>query len=165
MRQTQTASNTQPATEANAKTSRAATTGGPDVPRSSGERGTPAEARAMLQQAVEHYNFVGRKQALADFNEKKAPFGDRDLYVASIGPDHLIVANGGFPSLVGTSADGWRDADGKPVGKESWEIANSKGEGSIQYRWTNPVSHKMEPKVLYFQKVGEDVCGVGAYNP
>src|SRR5574337_704103 len=31
------------------------------------ERGTPDEAKAMLQKAVEHYNAVGREQALADF--------------------------------------------------------------------------------------------------
>ena len=58
------------------------------------ERGTPAEAKAMLQKAVAHYKEVGRKQALADFNAKKPPFGDRDLYVFCIGPDLTIVANG-----------------------------------------------------------------------
>src|SRR5262249_50633554 len=46
-----------------------------------GERGTPAEAKAMLEKAVEHYKSVGRTQAFADFNAKKAPFFDRDLYV------------------------------------------------------------------------------------
>ena len=147
----------QPQTPSNA-TSRTTT-----VPKSSGERGTTAEAKAMLQQAVAHYQEVGRKQALADFTGKKPPFVDRDLYVACIGPDHIIVANGGFPSLVGTSTDGWLDADGKSLGKASWEAA-SKGEGSVEYRWYNPVFHKLEPKVFFVQKVGDDLCGVGAYN-
>jgi hypothetical protein len=62
------------------------------------DRGTPPEAKAMLQKALEHYKSVGRKQALADFTAKKAPFGDRDLYVVCIGPDHTMVANGGFPA-------------------------------------------------------------------
>jgi cytochrome c len=143
----------------------------PNVPVSksaetkSGERGTPEEAKAMLQKAVDHYNDVGRKQALADFNAKKAPFGDRDLYVACIGPDHLIVANGGFPSLVGTSADAWKDADGRSLGKAAWDALSSKREGSVAYQWYNPVTRKLEPKVLFVQKAGDDVCGVGAYNP
>ena len=127
------------------------------------ERGTPAEAKAMLQKAVEHYNAVGRKQALADFTSKKAPFFERDLYVACIGSDQNIIANGGFPSLVGKSADEWKDVDGKPLGKAAWEAAS--GNGSVEYRWYNPVSNKVEPKVFFVQKVGEDVCGVGAYNP
>jgi len=128
-------------------------------------RGTPAEAEAMLRQAIAHYNSVGRKQALADFTAKKSPFADRDLYVACIGSDHLVTANGGYPSLVGSSADAWKDADHKPLGTRIWDVALSKGEGSVEYRWYNPVSGKIEPKVFFIQKVGDDACGVGAYNP
>jgi hypothetical protein len=128
------------------------------------DRGTPAEAKAMLQKAVAHYQQVGRKQALADFNAKKAPFGDRDLYVACIGPDHTIVANGGFPQYVGASADAIKDAEGKSVGQQGWEVATSKGEGAVRYRWINPVTRKLEPKITFFAKAGSDVCGVGAYN-
>src|SRR5437867_4182358 len=103
------------------------------------ERGTPAEAKAMLRQAADHYNSVGRKQALEDFNTKKSPFGDRDLYVVCIGADHTIIANGGFPSYVGLSVDGWRDINGQSVGRAAWDAA-TRGEESIKYRWINPVT-------------------------
>jgi hypothetical protein len=129
------------------------------------DRGTPAEAKAMLEKAVAHYKSAGRKQALADFNAKKAPFGDRDLYVVCIGPDHKILANGGFPQYVGYSADLLKDADGKSVGRAGWEVATSKGQGEVRYQWLNPMTHKTEPKITYFAKAGDDVCGVGAYNP
>src|ERR1700694_4027002 len=85
------------------------------------DRGTPAEAKAMLQKAVAHYTSVGRKQALADFTAKKAPFGDRDLYVACIGPGRLISANGAFPAYVGTSVNVLKDANAKPVGNAMWD--------------------------------------------
>ena len=127
------------------------------------QRGTPAEAKAMLQKAVAHYKEVGRKQALADFNVKKAPFGDRDLYVFCLGADRIEVANGGFPSYVGTSADNIKDATGKPLGKALWDTG-AKGEGSVAYDWQNPVTHKTEHKVSFVQKAGDDVCGVGAYE-
>ncbi len=130
-----------------------------------GDRGTPAEAKAMLQKAVDHYKSVGRKQALADFNKKKAPFGDRDLYVGCFGADHRITANGGFPKLVGESADLIRDADGKSVGEEGWDLASKNGQATLRYSWMNPVTRQMEPKITFFAKVGDDVCGVGAYNP
>lgn len=129
------------------------------------ERGTPAEAKAMLEKAVAHYKQVGRKQALADFNAKKPPFGDRELYVVCIGPDHRIIANGGFPQYVGASADLLKDADGNSVGKAGWDVASSKGEGAVKYQWLNPLTRKLEPKITFFQKAGDDVCGVGAYNP
>jgi hypothetical protein len=129
------------------------------------DRGTPADAQAMLRKAVEHYNDVGRKQALADFTGRKAPFFDRDLYVFCIGPNHIIVANGGFPQFVGNTVDTLRDAEGKAIGKAFWDVASNTGEGSVKYRWINPVSGRTEPKIGFVQKVGEDVCGVGAYNP
>jgi hypothetical protein len=135
------------------------------APLFAADRGTPAEAKAMLQKAVAHYKTVGRQQALADFTAKKAPFGDRDLYVVCLGPDHTIVANGGFPQYVGASADIVKDADGKSVGQQGWDVATAKGEGAVHYRWINPVTHAVEPKVTFFAKAGTDVCGVGAYNP
>jgi len=119
----------------------------------------------MLARAAAHYKAVGRKQALADFNAKKAPFGDRDLYVFCIGPDRVIVANGGFPSFVGMSADVLKDADGKALGKALLAAGSRAGGGSVEYPHVNPVSHKPEPKVSFVEKMGEDVCGVGAYNP
>jgi cytochrome c len=61
------------------------------------DRGSPAEAKAMLDKAIAHYKSVGRKQALADFNSKKPPFFDRDLYVVCFDSTQTIVANGGFP--------------------------------------------------------------------
>jgi cytochrome c len=119
----------------------------------------------MLQKAVDHYNSVGREQALSDFNHKKAPFGDRDLYVVCIGPHDKLTANGGFPQYVGLSPDILKDAEGKPLGKSIWETGNSKGEGSVEYPMTNPVSRKIERKITFVRKIGDDVCGVGAYNP
>src|ERR1700681_955173 len=95
---------------------------------SAAARGTPAEAKAMLQKALTHYASVGRTQALTDFTTKKAPFGDRDLYVVCIGPDHTVIANGGFPQFVGLSADLLRDAQGESVGKAGWDVATAKGQ-------------------------------------
>src|ERR1044071_3887824 len=117
-------------------------------------RGTPEEAKAMLAQAVEHYNQVGRVQALADFNKMKSPFGDRDLYVFCLGSDHKVSANGGFSQYVGMSVDVLKDADGKSLGKTIWDQAEKSGEGSIEYKWINPVSHLTENKIAFFKKVG-----------
>ena len=129
------------------------------------DQGTPPEAKAMLAKAIAHYKAVGRKQALADFTAEKAPFADRDLYVFCIGPDRIIVANGGYPSFVGRAADILKDAQGKPLGKALWDAALPEGGGSVEYAHINPVSHLPQSKVAFVQKAGEDVCGVGAYNP
>jgi len=81
--------------------------------------------------------------ALADFNDRKTPFYDRDLYVFCISADGRTSANGGFPQYVGTSVDALKDADGKPLGRRILE-AGSNGEGSVEYGWINPVNHQSE---------------------
>ena len=129
------------------------------------DRGTPAEAKVMLQAAIAHYKAVGRKQALADFTAKKPPFGDRDLYVVCISPEHIVVANGGFADLVGSRGDVMMDLDGKSVAGAAWEVTSATGEGIVRYRWLNPATRTMEVKVTLFARVGADVCGVGAYSP
>jgi len=128
------------------------------------ERATPTQAKAMLTQAIAHYKSVGREKALADFNANRAPFADRDLYVYCIGPDHTLVANGGFSQFVGQSADALKDSGGKSVGQAIWDLAASRNEGELHYQFFNPVTMLIEPKVAYVAKAGTDVCAVGAYD-
>ena len=128
-------------------------------------RGTPAEARAMLQKAIDHFKSAGRRQALADFTAGRAPFRDRDLYVVCVAADRKILASGGFPQYVGMSADMMRDARGNPIGKALWEAAAKDPAGSIQYPMINPMTHQTELKTTFYAKVADDVlCCVGAYG-
>ncbi len=121
-------------------------------------RGTPAEAQAMLKLAVAHYQAVGREQALKDFTNRVAPFFDRDLYVACIDSHLIQSANGGFPNLVGSSAE--------PLGRARWDAATTGKIDSISYSYIDPVTKVNTPKTFYYEKAGtEDVCGVGAYQP
>ena len=126
------------------------------------ERATPAEAKAMLQKAVEHYQAAGPKQALADFSAKKAPFADRDLYVFCVGANSsTLTANGAFPHYVGMSVDVWKDADGKPLGKAIKDAARNSDEGSTQYRMINPVSGRIEPKISFWKNSVKTFAALG----
>jgi hypothetical protein len=128
------------------------------------DRGTLAEARAMLQKAVAHYTLVGRNQALSDFTAKRLPFTDRDLYVVCVGPGGVVTAHGASRAYVGQSADVIKDAEHKPVGSTIWTTGSSKGSGSLEYLMMNPLTQRVEKKTSFFQKVGSDVCAVGAYR-
>jgi hypothetical protein len=124
---------------------------------STSEHGTPEQAMAMLKEGVAHYSSVGRTQALADFNGRVAPFFDRDLYVACIDSHLILSANGGFPNLVGSSTE--------PLSRAAWDSASPGKINSVNYAYIDPVTKKTEPKTFYYEKVGSDVCGVGAYHP
>ena len=131
-----------------------------------GDRGTAEEARALLQKAVEHYKQVGRTKALEDFTGKKAPWVDRDLYVACSNSKHILVANGAFPSYVGTSLDTVKDLNGTPLGESLWKEAEKGGVQSVEWHWFNPVTGKMELKTTLVQRLDADTqCSVGYYKP
>jgi cytochrome c len=132
---------------------------------STGEHASPAEAQAMLKAAVDHYQSVGREQALKDFNEKKPPFTNRDLYVVCLGADHTMTANGEYPMLVGMSADAIKDTTGKPLGQAVWDVVSAQPQGSMPFHWDNPLTGQPESKILYYQKLDQDVCGVAAAQP
>jgi hypothetical protein len=132
-----------------------------DVP----QQGTLDEARAMLDRAVAHYQDVGREQALEDFTARAEPFVARDLYVFCYGPDRLISAHGADTALVGAEIDELRDVDGFAFGPAILDTAMAEPEGGqVAYKWMNPVTEEVEPKVSFVRKVGDDVCGVGAYG-
>ncbi len=133
-------------------------------PLAAAERGTPAEAKALLDKAIAHYKSVGRTQAFADFTARKAPFADRDLYVVCMDANGTVVAHGLSARYVGMSADLMKDAEGKPLGRAAWEAALAAGGKSVHYLMVNPVTRAVEPKVTFFEKLGGDLCGVGAYQ-
>jgi cytochrome c len=129
------------------------------------ERATLDEASAMLERAVAHYQEVGRERALSDFTAREPAFVDRDLYVFCYGPDGTISAHGGDATLLGASVADLRDVDGKALGTHILEVAAAHPEGGqATYKWANPVSGQVEPKVSVVRAIGEDVCGVGAYR-
>jgi cytochrome c len=124
----------------------------------------PAAAKAMLEKAIDHYRSVGRQQALADFTAKKPPFRDRDLYVLCFDANRVVVANGGFPWFLHTPGDTVVDQKGKGVATAAWAATTATGEGQVHYRWYNPATHNVETKLAFFERIGHDVCGVGAYS-
>ena len=129
---------------------------------SAGERGTPEEARALLERAVALVEEEGEEKALAAFNDANGAYVDRDLYVFCMGPCYKITAHVDV-GMRGLDVATLKDPDGKQFGREMIEIA-LRGGGSIEYRWVNPVSKEVETKISFLKPAGRLFCGVGAYK-
>ena len=127
------------------------------------EKGTPEEAKALLDKAVKAIETDGEAKALAAFNDPKGGYQDRDLYVFCTGPDGKTSAHRDA-SMIGKISADIKTPDGRMVGKEIAELA-TKGGGTIEYQWPNPSTNKVETKISYIEKAGNQVCGVGAYKP
>lgn len=121
-------------------------------------------ARALLDKAVDYYK-GNKDRALAAFS-RVGEFTSDDLYVYVIGINGQMLASGGSSSaLIGRDVSGMRDAAGKRFFREMIDTAQSKGSGTVEYRWLNQVDRKVESKVTYYTKVDDRIIAVGFYIP
>ena len=126
-------------------------------------RGTEAEAQGLVKKAIQYYDKVGRDKALAEFQKKPGPFVDRDLYVTVYTMDGMSLSHIN-PKMVGKNMMELRDADGKYHIRERLEAAQHGASGWQDFKFYNPVSKKIEPKRMYWEKHDGIVFACGAYK-
>lgn len=126
---------------------------------------TKEDAVAMVKKGIAFIKANGTEKGYAEISNKAGPFIDRDLYLVVYGLDGKCLAHGANPKQIGRDLIDLTDVDGKYFVKERVSLAKSKPAGFWQeYKFTNPVSKKIEPKIMYCEKLGETaVCG-GVYN-
>jgi signal transduction histidine kinase len=128
------------------------------------DRGTPAEAEAMVKKAVAFIKTNGAEKSYEEFTHGKA-FKDRDLYVIVYDLNGKNLAQGANPKLVGKDLIGLKDADGKPIIQMFVDLAKGKGKGWVEgYKFLNPVSQNIEGKAMYLERVGDTLVGCGIYK-
>ena len=128
------------------------------------DRGSAAEATAMVKKAAAFINANGKDKGFAEINNPSGQFKDRDLYVAVLDLKAVTLAHGGNPKLVGKDMIEMKDADGKLFIKQFIEVANSKGSGWVDYKWPNPVTKAIEGKSTYVEKIGDMIVICGIYK-
>ncbi|MCW5636994.1 MAG: cache domain-containing protein [Rubrivivax sp.] len=126
---------------------------------------TKEEAVAMVKKGIAFIKASGVEKGYAEISNKGGQFTDRDLYLVVYGLDGKCLAHGANPKQIGKDLLDLTDVDGKYFVKERVALAQSKPAGFWQdYKFTNPVSKKIEPKTMYCEKLGETaVCG-GVYK-
>ena len=122
------------------------------------------DAVAMVKKGVAYIKSAGAEKAYAAFTAKEKQFIDRDLYLVVYGLDGKVLAHGQNEKQVGKDLMEMTDIDGKYFVKERVAMVKAKPTGAWQeYKFTNPVNKKIEPKIMYCEKVAETaVCG-GVY--
>jgi cytochrome c len=128
------------------------------------DRATVQDAESMVKKAIAYYKKNGKEKALAEFTKSPGPFVDRDLYVTvyNMNADALAHIN---PKMIGKNMMDLRDADGKYHIKERMEAAQKSNSGWQDFKFYNPVSKKVEPKRMYWEKYDNLVFACGAYKP
>lgn len=128
------------------------------------EFGTAEEAQALVKKAVAHIQSVGPEKAYADFTTKKPDFVDRDLYIFVISSKGITLAHGSNDKLVGKDMLELKDLDGKAFIREIVEKAKTQNNYSVDYKFTDPVTKKILPKILFCEKLNETAVCSGFYK-
>jgi signal transduction histidine kinase len=128
------------------------------------EKGSAKEAKAMVGKAIAFYKANGQDKAFAEFNNTKGKFVDRDLYIWVGTMKAKVVAHGANSKLIGKELYNLKDTEGKQFMKEIVDTAQAKGSGWVDYKWTNPVSKKVEHKSVYLEKYKDLIFVCGFYK-
>jgi len=126
--------------------------------------GTAKEATANVDKAIAFFKANGKAKAFAAFNDPRGQFVKNDLYIYVVDMKGDIVSHGANKALIGQHFIDIKDADGKLFFREIVNVAKKKGSGWVNYKWTNPVSKKVEPKSAYVKKSGDYIYCCGIYK-
>ena len=125
---------------------------------------TPAEATAMVKKGVAFMKANGKDKGHAEISNKQGQFIDRDLYLVVYGLDGTVRAHGANEKMVGKNLIELKDVDGKAFVKERVDLAQAKGTFWQDYKFTNPVTKKIEPKSMSCEKLDDAVVCGGVYK-
>jgi cytochrome c len=122
------------------------------------------DAIAMVKKGVTFIKASGKDKGYAEISNKQGQFIDRDLYLVVYGLDGTVRAHGANEKMIGKNLIELKDIDGKPFVKERVELAQAKGTFWQDYKFTNPVTKKIEPKSMYCEKLEDAVVCGGIYK-
>jgi signal transduction histidine kinase len=134
------------------------------VGTAAGEHATKDEAVAMVKKGVAFWKSNGDEKTFAAITDKLGPFHDRDLYLVVYALDGTVRAHGANEKMVGRNLIDLKDVDGKAFVRERVELAQKQSSFWQDYKFTDPLTKKIEPKQMYCERVDENVLCGGVYR-
>lgn len=128
------------------------------------ETGTKDECVSKCKEAAKMIADKGLDEAVKEINNKTGKFVWKDTYVFLMDLNGKMLAHPMNAALIGKSLMETKDKGepGKLLFKEFVELAKTKGEGWVDYMWSNPGDPKPRKKISFIYRVpGKDLL-VGA---
>lgn len=126
----------------------------------------PMMVRDLALKAAALLSEQGVDAARARFHEQGA-FRFGEIYINVIDLNGTWIIYPPAPKNEGKSVLNVTDADGKLLVRAITQVAMDKDEGWTEYRWLNPATNRIEPKLTFVKRVqGKDmIVYVGLYRP
>lgn len=121
----------------------------------SASRASKEECVEFVGKAVDYFKAQGAQKALAEFNNPKGAFIDRDLYIVAYDENGVTLAHGHNPALVGKDRLDEQDADGVFYNRRRVELAQTDANFWLFYKFTDPLTKKLLPKATYCETASD----------
>jgi cytochrome c len=128
------------------------------------EHASAKEAEAMVKKGVAYIKANGKEKGYAEITSKQSQFRDRDLYLVVYGSDGKVWAHGQNERMVGKVVIDLKDIDGKEFVRERTELMKTKATFWQDYKFTDPLTKKVEPKSMYCERLDDTVVCGGIYH-
>jgi cytochrome c len=136
------------------------------TPTYASERGSAEEVKTMIDDALKHIKANGAEKAFQDFSTPGGKWQNKDIYLFAYKFDGVNVAHGANKALIGKNLLELKTADGQTLIKNMIDVAKTKGNGWIEYKWPHPQTKAIEDKKAYVVKIPEyeGLIGAGIYK-
>lgn len=122
------------------------------------------DAKRWVENAVAFLKVSGKRIALAEYTNPNGQFVKDEMYIYALNPRGTMLAHGVNENFVGEEFVDIKDYDGKSFIREILDVANAEGSGWVEYKWYNPVTKEVLPKLVYFRKVDDLIICSGVYK-
>ena len=122
----------------------------------------PAYTKAVVQQAINLYDAVGRGETVDFYNSAESVDGPWYVFIADA--NDVMIAHATIPENVGRHADDIRGAGGYPAGSQVAAAATEDGAWT-DYTYPNPNAGSIESKHSWVVRHDGLVFGSGWYEP
>lgn len=125
-----------------------------------------ATAKAMTNSSSQYFKAHGIEKGINEIHRQDGTFREGEMYVFLFNyKTGILAGHGAYKSLVGRNLMDMKDVDGKMLFHEFKKIAETKGEGWVEYKWPNPVTKKIEQKNSFIKKLDDKfLVGCGYYK-
>jgi len=127
------------------------------------QQGSPEEAVALVERAVDERRRGSRDTWLRALSDPAQGFFDRDMYVFVLDDDGHYLAFGGQPAKVGTRVQDVPGIDGQGLLNTIIQQASYEP-GWVEYDITNPSTGRIQTKMSYVQDQDGLYLGCGVYK-
>jgi signal transduction histidine kinase len=132
------------------------------------QTGTPKQAETLVTRAVAYAKQNGMEKLIQQTNQANGIFhvgSGSQLYIFIYDQAGICKAIGyNTQALVGKDRSDLKDSSGFLIIKAFLNTAKTKGKGWVDYKYSNPLTGKEEPKTSYVEACDGLIIGAGIYK-